>query len=33
MYHDAISQCIQALSAVEIFLDKAERHARERERV
>jgi hypothetical protein len=31
MYHDAISQCIQALSAVEIFLDKAERHARERE--
>jgi hypothetical protein len=30
MYHDAISQCIQAISAIETFLDKAERHARQR---
>lgn len=30
MYHDAISQCIQAMSTIETFLDKAERHANER---
>lgn len=30
MYHGAISQCIQAMSTIEIFLEKAERHARER---
>ncbi|MGF6757421.1 DUF1993 domain-containing protein [Paraburkholderia sp. GAS42] len=30
MYHQAISQCVHALKAVEIFLDKAERHAQEK---
>lgn len=30
MYHDTILQCIQAMSTIETFLDKAERHSSER---